>query len=212
VEKKTDGGASPLRAVRCFHLTEKYEECVIFRMGLRNRTRLTDERCFFVTTTCHNWKHLITTEKAFQEVTQSLNFCSDKYLADILGYVVMPNHIHVIINFNQDNHLSAYMRDFKKFTSVKLRQEAEATDPHKATALKFEARDQKFKVWNDRFDDVFLCGRDIAATKLEYMHNNPMQEHWQLAKRAEDYPYSSAAFYEHGIENVVRLKHISECF
>ncbi|HRO43059.1 MAG TPA: transposase [Flavipsychrobacter sp.] len=51
-------------------------------------------------------------------VVGSLNFCAEKYKADILGYVFMPNHLHLIIYFREDNHLSDLMRDFKKLTSV----------------------------------------------------------------------------------------------
>ena len=34
--------------------------------------------------------------------------------------------------------------------------------------------------------------------KLKYIHNNPMQPHWQLAATPAAYPWSSAAFYEDG--------------
>jgi hypothetical protein len=34
--------------------------------------------------------------------------------------------------------------------------------------------------------------------KLDYIHRNPLQEHWNLAKRPEDHYWSSASFYELG--------------
>jgi hypothetical protein len=30
---------------------------------------------------------------------------------------------------------------------------------------------------------------------MDYIHNNPLQPHWCLAERAEEYPWSSARFY-----------------
>jgi putative transposase len=63
-------------------------------------------------------------------------------------------------------------------------------------SLRHEHREQKFKIWKDRFDDVCILNVDTLRTKLDYIHNNPLQPHWQLALKPEDYLYSSAAFYE----------------
>jgi len=46
-------------------------------------------------------------------VIESINFVNKKYETDILGYVIMPNHIHLIIYFKQKNELSNWMRDMK---------------------------------------------------------------------------------------------------
>lgn len=35
----------------------------------------------------------------------------------------------------------------------------------------------------------------MALQVLEYIHNNPLQEHWKLAELPEDYYYSSARYY-----------------
>jgi len=150
---------------------------------------------------------------AFTIVADSLNFCAEKYQADILGYVFMPNHLHLIIYFRGDNHLSDLMRDFKKFTSVKLRHEIESLGKNRLLEnLRYQYREQKFKVWTDRFDDVVLRTRRIAAIKLEYIHNNPLQEHWQLVSHPADYKFSSASFYEGVTENPIRLTHLLEYF
>jgi hypothetical protein len=46
--------------------------------------------------------------------------------------------------------------------------------------------------------------------KLDYLHNNPCQQHWQLASLPEDYKYSSAKFYEIGEDEFGFLTHHSE--
>ena len=43
---------------------------------------------------------------------------------------------------------------------------------------------------------LLLYSKDIAFQKLDYLHYNPVAEHWQLAKDTCEYKYSSAAFYE----------------
>ncbi|HTH57513.1 MAG TPA: transposase [Cyclobacteriaceae bacterium] len=94
-------------------------------MPLRGRTNFPDEQCFFVTTTCYHWYHLLATEACRQIIGNSINFLNKKYDSAILGYVIMPNHIHLIIYFKKTNQLSNWMRDLKKFTAVLIRQEIE---------------------------------------------------------------------------------------
>ena len=64
-----------------------------------------------------------------------------------------------------------------------------------------------FKVWQDRFDEVFLENRELFEIKLNYIHNNPLQPQWKLSINIEDYFYSSALFYEKGIQNKIEVKH-----
>jgi putative transposase len=179
-------------------------------MGLRNRGMLVDEQCFFVTTTCYKHIQLLATEEAKNILSNSLNFLTEKYQCHILGYVIMPNHLHMILYFQADNRLSDFMRDFKKFTSVKLRQLVEMSgDTNILQALRYEHREQKLKVWVDRFDDVVIQSKEMFHTKLDYIHNNPLQAHWQLSDTAEDYKYSSAAFYDGVYSGVVNVSDYS---
>jgi len=144
-------------------------------------------------------------------VASSLNFLTEKYKCHILAYVIMPNHIHLILYFPDDNRLSDLMRDFKKFTSVSIRKAVEDSGDSKTlNALIYVHRDQKLKVWMDRFDDVCITSTKIFHIKLDYIHNNPLQLHWQLTKTPDAYPYSSAAFYEGAVSGLVRLTNYSE--
>ena len=166
-------------------------------MGLRSRSQLKHKRCFFVTTTCNQWLHIFESKPYYDLIINSLNFVSNKYKAAILGYVMMPYHLHFIVIFNEEeNQLSNLMRDLKKFTSTHIRQLIqEAGNKDLLNKLVHEEKRQKYKIWMDGFDDVWLGKREIVETKLKYIHNNPLQPHWALAEKPTDYPYSSAGFY-----------------
>ena len=182
-------------------------------MALRGRTGFLDEECFFVTTTCHNWYHLLETDASRQLVSDSINFLNKKYESVTLGYVIMPNHIHLIIYFNKTNQLSNWMRDLKKFTSVMIRQQIEKSgNLELLEKLRVPEMKQVFKVWQDRFDDVYLTSKKILETKLEYIHTNPLQEHWNLVSRPESWPDSSAMFYELGTQPKVTIKDYRDLF
>lgn len=168
-------------------------------MGLRDRTKLRSYNCFFVTTTCHNWHNLLVYEESVSLLYNSLLFVNEKYNTSIVAFVIMPNHIHLILYFNQENYLPEYMRDFKKYTSVKIRQIIEAKEGEEGLEkLKFQHRDQRFKVWMDRFDDAYIRNTKMLLTKLKYIHRNPVGK--GLVNIAADYANSSAAFYDRGLE------------
>lgn len=138
-------------------------------------------------------------------ISESLTFCNKKYNASILGYVIMPNHLHLILHFEKCEKRSSYLRDFKKFTSTKIRKEIERLHPEHLYKLKYSTRSQVFKVWQDSFDEFGLKSKSILEQKLDYIHNNPLQEHWNLVKEPQEYNYSSASFYELGVQKDIEV-------
>lgn len=106
----------------------------------------------------------------------------------------MPNHIHLILFYNDKPEVSGFMRDFKKYTSVKIRQLLQCEEQNGIVEkLKYEKAGQKYKVWQDRFDAVIIRHKNVLITKMKYIHNNPVKN--GLVEKAEDWNYSSAGFY-----------------
>jgi putative transposase len=131
-------------------------------MGLRKRTLLNEYLIFFITTTCNNWLEIFLDDKYFEILYKSLIFLNKKYSAQITGYVFMKNHIHLIIYFDKQNNLSAYMRDFKKYTSGEIRRLLEKEGYIiLLEKLRYDKNGQKFKVWMDRFDDVVIKNSEV---------------------------------------------------
>ena len=179
-------------------------------MGLRDRNRFNDQNIFFITTTCNKWLKLLSVGNSIKIVCESLNFCCTKYEVQLLGYVIMPNHIHFIAFFPKPENRSDFMRDFKKFTATHIRKEVEVFAPFLLEELRYEKGKQMFKVWQDRFDELYLKSRELTEQKLTYIHNNPLQEHWRLVDDPKAYKYSSANFYETGKQGVLSVTHYLE--
>ena len=193
-------------------------------MPTRNRTRLKEFKCFFITTTCINWLNLLqpiperidilSGEKLpalnyYPLLYDSLNFVNAKYKTHIVAYVFMSNHIHLILYFEDENWLSEYMRDFKKYTSGEIRR---AIDKEKLQGLldltRYNHRNQKFKIWMDRFDDVIINSRKIMISKLNYIHNNPIRK--DLVLYPTEYIHSSAGFYFEERAPLIPILHYME--
>jgi putative transposase len=176
-------------------------------MGLRNKQNYNDKHIFFITTTCYNKLPLFNIGDSKQILVNSLNFCMEKYSAVMMGYVIMPNHIHLIVHFCDGIKRSAFMRDFKKFTSYEIRKEIEIHSSNLLNKINVSNDKQLFKVWADRFDEVYIDSRELLEVKLNYIHFNPLQEHWNLVKRPEEFEHSSAMFYELSIQPLVKIAH-----
>jgi hypothetical protein len=53
----------------------------------------------------------------------------------------------------------------------------------------------KYQIWQKRFDSIAIVRQKDMLIKLSYIHNNPLQERWQICTNAEDYRFSSATYY-----------------
>ena len=178
-------------------------------MGTRNREMFSDHRLRFVTTTCHEWIHLFNDEKDFKILADSLQFVNNKYKAEILAYVFMPNHIHLIVMFENGESLSPYMHDFKRFTSVAIRKKLDSEGNHNLLEkIKVVSKEQKFKVWQDRFDDLYIVDIKAMQVKMNYIHENPVRR--GLAKTNCGYKYSSAGYYEKEEQGFMPVTHFLE--
>jgi len=88
---------------------------------------------------------------------------------------------------------------FLKFTAHKFRKTLKANGG--LDLYKMDAENKKHEFWQRDSLAVHLYTREVAFQKLKYIHNNPLAEHWQLAKDPSGYKYSSARYYESNEKN-----------
>ena len=58
---------------------------------------------YFWTATIHNWIHLLEADEKKKIIIHSLQWLKQNDLAKIEGYVIMPNHLHLIWTVDQKN-------------------------------------------------------------------------------------------------------------
>ena len=73
----------------------------------------------FVTFTVHQWVDVFTRNEYKDILLESLRFCQERKGLEIYAWVIMTNHIHLIIG-SREGKLSDIIRDFKKYTSVQV--------------------------------------------------------------------------------------------
>jgi putative transposase len=71
---------------------------------------------YFVTFTVHQWVDVFTRNEYSEILIDNLNYCISYKGLMVFGWVIMSNHMHLIVKAKNEN-LSAVIRDFKKFTA-----------------------------------------------------------------------------------------------
>jgi REP element-mobilizing transposase RayT len=133
----------------------------------------------------------------------------------LYAFVIMPNHIHLIVKLMQEYTLSNMMRDFKRHTARQIiRQFIAREESSKLELLQKLNKDsrQEYKVWEDRYDARDVFSIEFLEQKMDYVHHNPCQPHWNLAALPEDYPWSSARLYIANKPSVIAVDDVRDLF
>ena len=171
-----------------------------------------DHHVQFFTATIHKWIPLLRSDGHKQIITDSLSFLSVENRCRVYGFVIMPNHIHLIWKINDKHKREDVQRDFLKYTGQQLRFSLQ-DDNHKSLAqFEVNLKDRKYQIWQRNALSVDLLSRKTVEQKLDYIHSNPVKGKWMLANDFVDYHYSSAAFYEEEKGSFSFLGHYMELF
>ena len=180
---------------------------------------------YFITFTCFKWLRLIEEVNGYDLVYNWFDFLKIQNHR-IAGYVIMPNHIHVMIDFSKtDKSINKIIGDGKRFMAYsivqRLKEENKTTllnKLEKGVTATGSSRGKKHEVWEESFDWKYCETTAFAYQKLIYMHNNPCTGRWNLAKDAMAYEHSSARYYISGkhaayevmdVENILKEKQVS---
>jgi REP element-mobilizing transposase RayT len=161
------------------------------------RYRADEHLPYFCTITILDWLPVLIDARYIDPVVDSLRFCRRNKALKLFGFVVMPNHVHLIASCGEQ--LQELMRDFKRFTSrqihERLKADGRTTLLHWLEHATQEARRAhgELGLWQDGFHPQAIWSRDVFQQKLDYLHANPCRK--GLVQRPEQWWYSSAAFH-----------------
>ena len=161
------------------------------------------EKAHFITATVVDWIDVFTRQVYRDCVIDCLNYCVANKGMILYGYVMMSNHIHLIIQ-SEEGKLSDLVRDFKKFTAStileKIKNEPESRREwmlerfQKATESHSRNKNYQFWQYENHAEEVYTS--DFLWSKLDYIHFNPVRA--GIVSKTEDYIYSGASNYSEG--------------
>jgi putative transposase len=126
---------------------------------------------------------------AFVEI---LGEVRDRYGFALVGFVVMPEHVHLLIGEPARGTPSTVIQVLKQRVSRRLRRRRKV--PVSQLRLDFEHEDEGLRrFWQRRFYDFNVWSLKKRVEKLHYMHMNPLNR--KLVDHPKHWPWSSFSFY-----------------
>mgnify|MGYP001547928990 len=156
---------------------------------------------FFWTATINNWQRLLLKDEYKKVIINSLTYLSDLGKIDVFGFVIMPNHMHLIWRINELNGKETSQGSFLKFTAHEFKKILKTDKDNSLFSYAINAHNKAYEFWKRDSLAVHLFSKEMAFQKLDYIHYNPCTEYWQLAKEPADYLFSSAKYYERGVKD-----------
>jgi REP element-mobilizing transposase RayT len=158
-------------------------------MTVRNKIFQPNE-IYFLTFTILGWRKIFINEKAIRFIYKWFDYVKNNYGNEINGYVIMPNHIHILMKISGNSPaLSILIMNAKRFLAYEIIKFLKDTGDqenlnffHSRARIKDHA---KHKIFEDGYDSQIIQSRKFLLQKLNYIHNNPCQEKWQLASSPE---------------------------
>ncbi|GGC06964.1 transposase [Dyadobacter sediminis] len=165
---------------------------------------------YLYTATITKQRNLLQSEKYKCVVLDSLYYLVHCRKMAVYGFVIMPDHIHLIWELLETNGKEYPHASFMKYTSHLFQKDLRKNDPELLEQYRVDFRTRKYHFWQMNSLATQVFSSTIFLSKLTYIHNIPVQEKWQLAAAPEQYRFSSASFYMTGKDEFKFLTHISE--
>jgi putative transposase len=145
---------------------------------------------YFVTFTVHQWVDVFTRREYVDVFLESIRFCQREKGLKVYAWVVMTNHVHMIISSDKAK-LSDIIRDLKKFTSSQIVKtiDGNLTESRKKWLLWLLRKEEKIWFWEEGYHGEEIYSQDFFHTKMNYIHMNPVKA--GIVEKEEEYLYSS---------------------
>ena len=139
----------------------------------------------FVTCSCYLRRPFLHTADRRDLFLQILEETRQNYLFAVTGYVVMPEHFHLLVSEPERGTLSLVMQVLKQRYSKSI---------HDKTEKQF---------WQRRFYDFNVWTDGKRVEKLRYMHRNPVKR--GLVEEPDAWAWSSFRHYLSGEPGTVEI-------
>ena len=118
----------------------------------------------------------------------------------VVGYVVMPEHVHLLVTEPQRRNLSVAIKALKQSVSRRVLRRARRSSKLQGELF---AAEVPRSFWQARFYDFNVWTEKKRMEKLRYMHRNPVTR--RLVERPEQWRWSSFRHYAFGEVGLVTI-------
>lgn len=168
----------------------------------------------FVTFTVVGWLDVFSREEYKEKLLESLKYCQQEKGLLIHAWVIMTNHVHLIIS-SKSYQIYEVIRDLKKYTSRQIIQ-AIKDNPYEsrkewllnmfAFVAKRNHKVRDYQFWQHGYHPVELNNEEMLEQRLGYLHDNPVRS--GMVWESWHYKYSSAIDYCTLNKGLLQIEHI----
>ena len=156
----------------------------------------------FVTFSCYRRRPYLATIRTRNRFVKVLDEVRTRFGFDLIGYVVMPEHVHLLMSEPAKGNPSTVLQMLKQSVSRSLRKRRKGN----AKQMKLFGSVDSAAFWQRRFYDFNVWSQKKLKEKLAYMHRNPVER--RLVEHPKDWPWSSWSFYARG-EGLIRIDRLN---
>ena len=158
-----------------------------------------------LTFSCYKRQQFLKGDKIKNLLVESIVNGSETHNYAVLAYVIMPEHLHLMIYPRDEKYsISGILKSIKISVSrrvlIRLR---ELNSPH-LKKMETRLKSPKYRFWQDGggYDRNYFSPDEIRK-QIDYIHKNPIRR--GFVENAEDYRWSSAGFWLRGEEGVIAI-------
>jgi putative transposase len=140
----------------------------------------------FLTFSCYRRQAKFASTKGCTIFVSALERVRQSYWLCVYGHVIMPEHVHLLMNEPQRSTLAQALKSLKQGVARRLALRAE--EPF----------------WQERYYDFNVWSGRKFREKLRYLHRNPVRR--GLVAKPEDWPWSSFRHYATGEMGTVEIE------
>ena len=157
----------------------------------------------FVTFSCFRRLPLLESPRMRDLFVKELEKVRDAMRFRLIGYVVMPNHVHLLISEPPTGTPSTVLHKLKLGFSRAIRKRGRVKRAEQLRLAVAGPGEPLPSFWQTRFYDFNVRSTGKLKEKLNYMHANPVIR--GLVQHPKDWPWSSWSFYDTGKTGLIRI-------
>jgi putative transposase len=157
----------------------------------------------FITFSCYRRLPLLKTARARDGFVKELGKVRDEMGFHLLGYVVMPEHVHLLMSEPKQGTPSTVLQKLKLRAARRLRTHRRPACLGQMRLPFAETGEPLRAFWQARFYDFNVYSKGKKMEKSNYMHANPVIR--GLVKHPRDWSWSSWGFYYGGARGLVAI-------
>jgi len=161
----------------------------------------------FITCTIVHWIPIFTRKESVQIIIDSLKFLQKKDNLKIYAYVILENHLHMVVS---SNDLHKTMQSFKQYTAKHIlellkKENVKTILEQLMFYKKANHKEKTYQVWEEGYKPKLIQDDKTMIQKINYIHQNPVKRGY--VDEAKYWRYSSARDYEdiQGLIDIERL-------